>query len=137
HSVEGASLHDTSFGTLPILANLVLQYPIPRTIVVPYIGGGVCGAATFFDTDSFYVPVPVGAASLHGVDEDFVFAWQGNAGVRLQLDNHTSVGLSYRYLHVDPSTYNFDSWHHGGPSLDLGFSSHESHFVGLTFLMRF
>src|SRR5262245_25651680 len=44
NSVEGASVHDSSFGTAPILANVLFQYQIPRTIIVPYIGGGVGGA---------------------------------------------------------------------------------------------
>src|SRR5262245_9479497 len=58
NSVEGASVHDSSFGTAPILANVILQYPIPQTIVVPYIGGGVGGAVTFFDAHDYYQPVP-------------------------------------------------------------------------------
>ncbi len=137
NSVEGASIHDTSLATMPILANLILQYPIPQTRLIPYLGGGAGGAATFFDTDDFYRAVPGGAISLHGSDSDFVFAWQGLAGLRLQLNPKMSVGLGYRYLHVDPSSYSFDSWHHGGSSLDLGLSSHESHLAALTFQMKF
>ena len=135
-SVEGASVHDTSFGTVPILANVLLQYPIPQTRVVPYIGGGVGGAATFFDTHGFHRPVPGGTISLYGSDSDFVFAWQGLAGVRFELNSKMYVGLGYRFLHVDSSNYNFDSWYHGGPALDIGFSSHESHMIALTFLMK-
>jgi opacity protein-like surface antigen len=136
-SIEGASLHDTSLGTLPIMANLILQYPIPRTRVVPYIGGGAGGAATFFDTDEFYAPTPGGPIWLHGSDDDFVFAWQALAGVRVELNSRMSVGLGYRFLHMDPSSYTFESWHHGGPDLELGFSSFESHQVSLTFRMKF
>ncbi len=137
HSIEGASVHDTGFGTAPFLANLVLQYPIPQTRLVPYLGGGVGGAATFFDTDHFVEPVPGGAVSLHGWEDDFVFAWQGLAGLRLKLNDAFSVGLSYRYLHVDSSTFHYDSHHYADPSIDLGLSSQDSHMVGLTFLMRF
>jgi opacity protein-like surface antigen len=136
NSIEGASVHDTYFATVPILANLILQYPIPQTRLVPYIGGGVGGAGTFFDTDRFYAPVPGGSVSLHGSGADFVFAWQGRAGLRLELNDQMSVGLGYRYLHLDPSTFSFESWHHG-PDLNLGFSSHESHLVAITFLMKF
>jgi opacity protein-like surface antigen len=104
---------------------------------VPYIGGGVGGAATFFDTDGFYRPVPGGSVTLHGSDSDFVFAWQGLAGVRLDVNNTMSVGLGYRFLYADPSTFSFDSYHHGGPPLDLGLSAFESHFVALTFKLKF
>jgi opacity protein-like surface antigen len=137
-SIEGASLHDTFFGTMPILANLVLQYPIPRTRVVPFIGAGVGGAATFFDTDSYHQHLADGTSvTLHGSDSDFVFAWQGFAGLRLNLDNNMAVGLTYRFLYADASTFSFDSYYHGGPSLDLGFSAFETHLVALTFTMKF
>jgi opacity protein-like surface antigen len=136
-SVEGAYLDDSFFSTMPILANVVLQYPIPGTRLVPYLGGGVGGAATFFDTDEFYQRLPGGSVVLHGSDADFEFAWQGFAGLRLDLDSKMAVGLSYRFLHVDPSSYSFESWYHGGPDLDVGFSAFESHLVALTFQMKF
>ena len=137
HSVEGASLNDTSFGTMPILANLILQYPIPQTRVVPYVGGGVGGAATFFDTDGFYAHVPGGAVEIHGSDSDFVFAWQGLAGVRVDLNRQASLGLGYRFLYADASSFSYDSWYHGAPNLNVKFSSFESHIVSLTFRMKF
>jgi len=137
NSVEGASIHDTSFGTAPILANVILQYPIAQTRVTPYVGGGVGGAGTFFDTDSFFRTVPGGSIELHGSESDFAFAWQGLAGLRVALNDKMSIGVGYRYLHVDPSTFTFDpAHHHGGPSLDLGISAHESHMVAVTFLMK-
>jgi OmpA-OmpF porin, OOP family len=135
-SVEGASIHDTSLSTVPILANVVLQYPIPRTVVVPYIGAGVGGAATIFDTDDFYMPVPGGSVSLHGSQSDFVFAWQGIAGVRFDLNQWMSLGVRYRYLYTDSSTYSFESYHHG-PDFDLDLSSFHSHLVALIFQMKF
>jgi opacity protein-like surface antigen len=136
-SIENASIHNTTLGTAPILANLVLQYPIPQTRLVPYIGAGVGGAGTFFDTDSYYRQTPNGAVSLHGSDSDFVFAWQGLAGLRLALNSRMMVGVSYRYLHVDPSSYSYGSYYYGGPTLNLGLSSQDSHIVGLSFVMKF
>jgi opacity protein-like surface antigen len=137
NSVEGASLHDTTFSTLPILANLVLQYPIPQTRLVPYIGGGVGGAATFFDTDEFYQTVPGGFVSIHGSDSDFVFAWQGLAGLRLQLNSRMSVGVGYHFLYLDPSHFTYPSYHQHEPDLHVGFSSFESHLATLTFQFKF
>jgi opacity protein-like surface antigen len=134
-SVEGVHLHDTYYGSAPILANIVLQYPIPQTIVVPYIGAGVGGAATWFHTDNFYQPVPGGSVTLHGDDSDFVFAWQGSAGVRFQLSDKMSVGLGYRYMHVDSSTFSFGSHH--GPDLDLGISAFDTHMATISFHMKF
>jgi opacity protein-like surface antigen len=135
NSIEGAYTHDTYFGTGPILANVILQYPIPQTIVTPYIGAGVGGAVTLFDAHDFSRPVPGGSVSLHGSESDFVFAWQGSAGVRFDLNPKMSLGIGYRFLHTDPSTFSYESYHHG-PTLDFGISSHESHIVAVTFLMK-
>ena len=135
-SVEGASVHDSSFGTAPILANVIFQYQIPQTIVVPYIGGGVGGAVTFFDARDYYQPVPGGAVSLHGTESEFVFAWQAQAGVRFNLNDRMSLGLGYRYLHTDPSEFTFEAHHYHGPNLDVRFSSFETHVVTLSFVMK-
>jgi len=136
NSVEGGSVHDSSFGTAPILANVILQYQIPRTIVVPYIGGGVGGAVTFFDANDYYQPIPGGAISLHGTETDFVFAWQAQAGVRFSLNDKMSLGVAYRYLHTDPSEFSFESHHHNGPNVDIRFSTFESHVVTVSFVMK-
>jgi len=136
-SIEGGAVDDTYFATAPILANLVLQCPIPRTRLVPYLGAGVGGAATVFDTDGFTLPAPGGSVTLYGSEADFVFAWQAFAGLRFELNDRMSIGLTYRYLTVDDSTYGFDSWVPGDPDLDLGFSNHESHFAAISFRMSF
>ena len=136
-SVEGASANDTYFVTAPILANVVLQCPIQRTLIVPYLGAGVGGAATMLDTDGFYQPVPDGTVALYGTESDFAFAWQAFAGVRVDLNDSMSLGLGYRYLYVDASTYNYGSWYYGGPDLDVGLSSYEAHVVAITFRMKF
>jgi len=136
-SVKGASLDDTSVGTMPILGNIILQYPIPQTLIVPFIGAGIGGAATFFDTDGFYTRVPGGSVTINGSDSDFVFAWQAIAGVRMDVNDRMSLGVSYRYLSVDPASYSFDSWYYRGPDLNVRFSRFESHLVSATFQIRF
>ncbi len=136
-SIEGDSVNDTSFATAPILANVLLQCPIPRTRLVPYLGAGVGGAATVFDTAGFSRPVPGGSVTLYGSDEDFVFAWQGFVGVRVELNDRMSIGLGYRYLHADASSYSFESCYAGQPDFALGLSSYESHIAAITFWMRF
>jgi opacity protein-like surface antigen len=153
-SIEGASVHDTYFATMPILANAVLRFPIPRTVVVPYIGAGVGGAATLFDTDGFSRSTGGGGGgggggygeggggggggggtvTLYGSESDFVFAWQGFAGVRFEINERMSFALTYRYLSVDPSAYHYPAV--GGPDVTVGFSGHQSHFVGVCFSMK-
>src|SRR6185503_13575623 len=51
--VQGIALHDTFLYNASFMGNVTLQYPIPRSIVTPYIGAGAGGSATFSDTDSF------------------------------------------------------------------------------------
>jgi len=137
NSVEGASIHDTSFATIPILANIILQYEIPRTIIVPYIGGGVGGAATYFDAHEYHQPVPGGTVNVHGSESDFVFAWQAQAGVRFNVNSYTSVGLAYRYLYLDGSKFSYEADNHNGPDLNIGFSAFKSHLVTLSVLVKF
>jgi opacity protein-like surface antigen len=137
NSIEGAYSDDSSFGTIPILGNIVLQLPIPETRLVPYLGVGAGGAATFFDTDELFFRTPGGSFSLHGGDSDFVFAWQAKGGLRFDLNEKMSLGLGYRYLYTDDSSYSYDSAFRRGPDFKLGLSSHHSHTVALTFQMRF
>jgi opacity protein-like surface antigen len=135
-SIGGSSASDSSLSAIPFMANVVLQYPVPRTRIVPYAGAGVGGALTVFDTDGYSHTVPGGWVSLYGSDVDFVFAWQAFAGVRLELNDKMSVGIGYRYLAVDSSSYGFESAY-GGPSVNIGFSSLQSHLAALTFTMKF
>jgi len=136
-SIGGNPASDSSLSTIPLMANAVLRYPIPRTRIVPYVGAGVGGAMTIFDTDGYTRSVPGGTVSLYGSDMDFVFAWQAFAGVRLELNDKMSVGIGYRYLAVDSSSYNFESDYYSGPSASIGFSALQSHLAALTFSMKF
>jgi len=129
-SIQGFYVDDASFSTIPILANVVLQYPIPRTVVVPYLGGGVGGAATIFDTDGvFYTTGPYYyPPGFIGTDSDFVFAYQGFAGVRFQLNDQMQFGVGYKYFATDRSTFGDDF---------LGISSQAIHMATLTFTFKF
>jgi opacity protein-like surface antigen len=137
NSVQGSSVHDTSLSTMPLMANAVLQWPIPQTRIIPYVGAGAGGALTLFDTGGFTSSAPGGPVTLYGNDTDFVFAWQAFAGVRLELNDKISVGIGYRYLSVDSSSYNFESYYYRGPTMSLDFSKLQSHMAALTFTMKF
>ena len=137
NSIEGAAVHDTSLSTVPFMANAVLRYPIPRTRIVPYIGAGAGGALTMFDTDGYTRTVGNKTVWLYDTASDFVFAWQAFAGVRLELNQTMSVGIGYRYLAVDPSSYSFESDYYGGSTVKVGFSALQSHLAAITFNMKF
>jgi opacity protein-like surface antigen len=138
-SIQGLQVDDTSFSTIPIFANVVLQYPIPRTLVVPYIGAGVGGAATIFDTDGVFYQTGSGGLGFFGTSSDFVFAYQGFAGVRIQLNDQMQLGVGYKYLATDRSTFGEDTdyYYYYGPELHLGVSSQAIHMALLTFTFKF
>jgi len=138
NSIEGLYVDDTSFSTIPIMANVVLQYPIPRTLVVPYIGAGVGGAGTILDTDGIYYPSGYGGLSFYGASSDFVFAYQGFAGVRVQLSKEMQLGVGYKYYVSDQSTFGDDDYYYYyGPELHLGISRQAIHTASLTFTFKF
>lgn len=138
NSIEGAlAVNDTSMSAVPFLANAVVELPIPRTIVVPYLGAGVGGAFTVFDTDGYTRAVPGGTVSLYDSSSDFVFAWQAFAGVRFQLNDKMTLGVGYRYLYTGASTFDYGSFFGGGPTLYLGLSSYQTHQASITFQMKF
>jgi opacity protein-like surface antigen len=100
---------------------------------VPYVGGGFGGAATIFDADGF----TDGNVSLFGSDSDFVFSYQGFAGLRFNLNQQMFVGLGYKYLFTDDSSYRYESGSGGGPDLHLKFRGVNTHMVTFSFTMRF
>jgi opacity protein-like surface antigen len=83
NNVTGFTSHNSYLYNFPFLANVMLSYPIPRSIVTPYIGVGVGGANVVFDTDHF----SNGATTVVGNEDDVVFAWQAFAGLRFQLNS--------------------------------------------------
>lgn len=133
HSVKGLSIQDTFFYQAPFLANVVLQYPVPRTIMVPYLGAGAGGSVTAFDTDVF----SNGTATLYGSDSDFVFAWQFFAGVRFDLNEHMSLGGGYKYFATGDSSFSYPSYPFPGPDAHLGIEGTRSHMILFVFNMKF
>ena len=110
-SVPGYFVNDSSVYNVPFLANITLSYPIPHTILVPYIGGGAGGADVIFDADN-YQNIASGDV-VDGRENDVVFAWQAFAGVRLRLARNLSLGVGYKFLATrDPSfSYPPDDFH--------------------------
>jgi len=130
--VQGIQESDTLLYNAPFLANVVLQYPIKRTRLIPYLGGGVGGSVSVFDTDLF----SNGAVSIVGSDAQVVFAYQAFAGLRVEINEQMSAGIGYKYFATSDPTFSFDSAF-GGPNLDLGISGARTHMVLFSFNLRF
>jgi opacity protein-like surface antigen len=134
-SVPGFFVDDfTVLYNAPFLANLTLSYPIPRTIVTPYIGAGVGGSLTIFDTDGFGNSTD----AVFGDDSDFVFAWQAYAGLRFELNKQVSLGIGYKYFSTDDSSFSYPPLYPStGSNFRVGFEGVKSHSVLFTFQMKF
>jgi len=132
NDVQGFQQSSTYLYNLPFLANVVLQYPIYRTRLIPYLGGGVGGSVSVFDTDFF----SNGATSLVGNDSDFVFAYQAFAGLRFEIDDKMSAGVGYKYFGTSDSSYSFEPAF-GGPNFNLGISGGGNHMILFSFIWKF
>ena len=111
---------DGSLSHIPIMANAVFRYPI-STKWEAYAGGGVGGSYSILNVDDFGVSDSSG---------DFVFAWQGLAGVRYKLKENMTLGVGYKYFGTAEGNYDI-----AGASVSIG--NVHNHTVGVVFNMKF
>jgi len=102
-SVPGYFPNDSRIYTVPFLVNFTLSLPIPRTILVPYIGAGIGGADVVFDSDNFND----GVDGVVGSENDVVFAGQAFAGLRFKFSRHASFDLGYKFFATDRPTVSY------------------------------
>ena len=110
-SAAGYFANDSYIYNVPFLANVTLSYPIPRSILVPYIGVGVGGADVTFDADNFQ-NIATGDV-VNGREDDVVFAWQVFAGLKFQLARNLSLGVGYKFLATQNPSFSYppDDFH--------------------------
>ena len=131
-SVPGYFSDNTYLDNLPFLANVTLSWPIPGTLLVPYIGAGAGGSLTVFGTDGF----GNNAVAVYGNDSDVVWAWQAFAGLRVDLNPRLSLSLGYKYFVTgDPSFSYPPAYPYTGPNFPLSFQGVQAHcvLVGVNF----
>jgi len=119
-SVPGYFSNNSYVYNVPFLANVTLSYPIPRTMVVPYIGVGVGGADVIFDGDNF----GNNTDTVVGRENDVVFAWQAFAGLRFQLARNLSLGVGYKFLATEDPTFTYPP-----DNFSVGFDGARTHSV--------
>ena len=129
NSVQNFNPGNAYIYNVPFLANLTLSFPIPHTIVIPYIGGGVGGVNSTFDAHGFND----GTTYLYGRENDTVFAYQAFAGLRFRLNPDMSLGIGYKYLAAADTDYSYPP----GPNVNIGFEGVRSHNVLFTFEWKF
>lgn len=109
---------------VPIMGNLVLQYP-NRTGIVPVIGAGV--GAHWLALDAQYIELE--AAELNDSSSTWVFGYQGYGGLRYQFNERMNLGVFYHYSVADAPSWEFDSYPGGNFKLE----SLRTHTLSLTF----
>jgi opacity protein-like surface antigen len=129
-NVPGYSSVDSYIYNVPFLANVTLSYPIPRSIVTPYIGAGVGGADVVFDTAAF--GDNAGANIVFGNEDDVVFAWQAFAGLRFRLNPQMSLGIGYKFLATDNPTFTYPP-----DNFPVSFKGVRTHSILFTFEWKF
>lgn len=128
NGVPGYFSDNSRLYNIPFLVNATLSYPIPRTILVPYVGAGVGGADMIFDTDSF----GDGADTVVGSENDVVFAGQVFAGMRFQLSRDFSLDLGYKYFATDDPTFTYPP-----DSFNIGFKGVRTHSILFGLVWKF
>ncbi|HTV61273.1 MAG TPA: outer membrane beta-barrel protein [Verrucomicrobiae bacterium] len=133
--VPGYTQFHSDVYDMPFLANVTLSCPIPRTIVVPYIGVGAGGADTFFDAHSLSDNADPALGTVYGHENDVEFAWQAFAGLRFQLAPNVTLGAEYQYFTTADTTYSYNSY--PPPNFNVGFDGVRTHSVLFTFEWKF
>lgn len=127
-SVPGYTSDNSYLYNVPFLANVILSCPIPRSIVVPYIGAGIGGADVIFDADSFRN----NSDEVVGSENDMVFAWQAFAGLRFRLARDLTLGIGYKYFATDAPTFTYPP-----DEFAVGFKGVRTHSVLATLEWKF
>ncbi|HUA68404.1 MAG TPA: outer membrane beta-barrel protein [Candidatus Saccharimonadales bacterium] len=125
NNVPGYISDNSRLYSVPLLVNFTLSYPIPRTILVPYIGAGVGGADMVFDTDQFG---PNSNDYVTGSENDVEFAGQAFAGLRFQFSRNFSLDLGYKYFATGDPTLSYPNINAPG-NFDVGFRGVRTHSI--------
>ncbi len=124
------SYPDTTYAQVLMFANVRLEYPTTRCPVVPFVGAGIGGVAsflTFGDTDYYYEP--------DGTGDDFSLGFQAFAGLRYRFGEHTNIGLVYRFLATDRQRFDVEWW--DGSEFRVSIDSIRMHSICLVFSAEF
>jgi opacity protein-like surface antigen len=132
-SITGAAQVDGTVFNCPLMVNGVFQIP-NRSRFTPYAGLGIGGA--FSTLDLAYLNY--GNTMFSGSSSAAVFAFQGFAGLRFALTEHSSLGLEYRFLRTGGPSYEMDSGFYANLHSDhVQFEAMTMQSVGIRFDVHF
>ncbi len=137
--IGGAYHSDASLLNMPLLLNLRFQWP-NRSRLKPFIGVGVGGMESLLDMNdvsytNFGSPT---VRHISGNATDFVFACQGFAGVRFELNEQLGLSLEYRYLHASSPSFDIDwGWFWNVYTTQAKFGTLDAHLISLALDYQF
>ncbi|MCI0746481.1 MAG: porin family protein [Verrucomicrobia subdivision 3 bacterium] len=123
---------DSGIGNAPFLANVVFKLP-NRSRIVPYAGAGAGVSWAFLYADNI---TDGSTFVLDGDDATAVFAWQAFGGVKVQINDQMSLGVTYKYLYADDPEWEAEDVFTGFES-DLRISELKTHTVAFVFTFKF
>jgi len=100
---------DGRLSALSLMTNAIYELPLTFGLR-PYLGVGIGGARLSAD---FSIP-NVAGADLSVDDEDWVFAYQGIAGLGFALSDTVTLGIDYRYFKTQDPEFNSNRAGAGG-----------------------
>ena len=130
-AMTGATELEATVANVPLLLNARFHCPRMNRLT-PYFGGGLGVSTAIFSADD----VVVGGTRMHGSAADVVFAYQGFAGLRCNLNERMGLSLEYRYFATTEPDWKADVSF--GPVSDrLRIGRIETHALTIAFDWRF
>jgi opacity protein-like surface antigen len=123
-SIETATASSGNIYRVPVMGNMVLQYP-NRTRITPVIGAGVGAHWLALDAQN----IELGSTLVDDSSSTWVFGYQGYGGLRYEFNERMNIGVFYHYSVADGPSWEFDSIPGGNFKLD----SLRTHTLSLTF----
>ncbi len=123
-TIDDATASSGNIYRVPVMGNLVLQYP-NRTRITPVIGAGVGAHWVALDAQN----IELGTTVLDDSANTWVFGYQGYGGLRYHFNERMNVGVFYHYSVADGPSWKFDSIAGGNFKLN----SLRTHTLSITF----
>jgi opacity protein-like surface antigen len=125
-SISGADSSEGQVYQIPVLGNVVLQWP-NRTRFVPVVGMGAGAISAVLDADN----LSLGPSTFSGSEQTWTFAYQAYAGVQYHFADNMAIGLFYHYMVSEGPSWG------DGPDEVVKFNRLQSHSLALTLNFRF
>ena len=117
---------------MPLLANIVFKIPT-QIGLVPFAGAGAGLSFPYLQADDI---VFNDNTIVDGYESDVVFAWQLFGGLKYQLDDRMSIGISYKYLRSESPDFETEDVFTGFES-EISIGDLETHAVTFIFSYKF